>query len=337
MRIEPSNGPVARILTKGSRVSYGRELKSSGVYAKHLRLAASFMRYNRAAERTPHVPKLLAELGVAKAAAMVGCEFCIDISSEYVRRAGLGDEQLLALHEAHESGLFDEDQLLVIDLAEGMTGTPGAVSDELMARVVARFGDKGTLELVHLIGWENARARSNVALGVGPDGFSEGRACALGPRQVAAASGAARRGGRRRRRTRVGPGLAPLRRGGDPAARLALLAAGEEAHLAGDEATEEADRGADPADVGDERGPLQRAGAEGELAARLGDAAAEVEPLDVVGDDQQQPHRAGLDRAAQRRDECLAVVGAGQLTAGAEAERAVRHVRDRFDHRHRKG
>jgi len=186
MRIEPSTGLFARICERGSRFSYGRELESSRIYAKHPRLMVDYLRYNRAAERTKHLPKLLAELGVAKAAAMVGCEFCIDISSEYVRRAGLGDEQLLRLHEARESGLFDADQLLVIELAEGMTATPGVVADELMERVVARFGDKGTLELVHLIAWENARARANIALGIGPAGFSEGRACSLAPGQVEA-------------------------------------------------------------------------------------------------------------------------------------------------------
>ena len=91
-----------------------------------------YMRYNRAAEHAPHVPKPLAELGVLRAATMVGCEFCIDISSEYTRRAGLTDEQLLSLHDAHASGLFDADQLMVIDLATGMSSTPGQVDDELM-------------------------------------------------------------------------------------------------------------------------------------------------------------------------------------------------------------
>lgn len=188
MRIEPSEGPFAKVATRGSRVTFGRELEGAAVYAKHPRLLLAITRYDRAAERAKQVPKLLAELGVAKAAAMVGCEFCIDISSEYVRRAGLSDAQLLALHEARASGLFDEDQLLVIDLAEGMTRTPGEVSDELMARIVERFGDKGTLELVHLIAWENSRARANIALDMGAAGFSEGRACSLAPREVEAAA-----------------------------------------------------------------------------------------------------------------------------------------------------
>lgn len=178
-RIEPRKGLLANFFALGARRSYGRDLESARVFAWHPRLSFGFLRHNRAAERTPHVPKLLAELGVLRAASMVGCEFCIDISSEYTRRAGLTEEQMLSLHDAHASGLFDADQLMVIDLATGMTGTPGQVDDELMERVQARLGVKGTMELVRLIAWENSRARMNVALGFGAAGFSEGKACAL--------------------------------------------------------------------------------------------------------------------------------------------------------------
>jgi 4-carboxymuconolactone decarboxylase len=184
-RIEPRQGAFARLVAGGSRVAYGREMRSAGVYAQHPRLMFDFMRFNRAAERGKRVPKPLSELAVLKAATMVGCEFCIDIGSEYARRSGLADEQLLALHEAHGSGLFDADQLLVIDLAAGMSRTPGEVDDELLARVRERFGVKGTIELVHLIAWENARARINVALGIGAEGFSEGKVCAVPDRSGA--------------------------------------------------------------------------------------------------------------------------------------------------------
>jgi len=178
-RIEPRKGLLANVFAFGARKSYGRELESARVFARHPRLTFGYLRSNRAAEHTPHVPKALAELGVLRAASMVGCEFCLDIGSEFARRSGLTDEQLLSLHDAHASGLFDADQLLVIDLATGMTSTPGRVEDELMERVRARFGVKGTMELIQLIAWENSRARQNVALGVDADGFSEGRACAL--------------------------------------------------------------------------------------------------------------------------------------------------------------
>jgi AhpD family alkylhydroperoxidase len=187
-RIPPrTTGAFARMIATGSRRAYGRPMRSAGVFAHHPRLLLAYMRYNRAAERAPHVPKPLCELAVLRAATVVGCEFCIDIGSEYARRSGLADEQLLDLHDAHGSDRFDADQLLVIDLATGMSRTPGDVSDELMKRVLARFGTQGTLELTHLIAWENARARLNVALDIEPEGFSEGKVCARPADDVAAA------------------------------------------------------------------------------------------------------------------------------------------------------
>jgi AhpD family alkylhydroperoxidase len=178
-RIKPRQGSFAGIVAWGARKTYGREMESARVYARHPRLMVGYMRYNRAAERTPQVPKLLAELAVVRAATLVGCEFCMDIGSEFARRAGLTEDQLRNLHDAEASGLFSDDQLLVIDLATGMSITPGEVEDELMDRVEGRFGVKGTMELVQLIAWENARARMNVALGLGAEGFSTGKACAL--------------------------------------------------------------------------------------------------------------------------------------------------------------
>lgn len=187
-RIEPRQGIFAKLMARGSRVAYGRELRSARVYAHHPRLSFDFMRYNRAAERGKRVPRKLTELAVLKVATMVGCEFCIDIGSEYARRSGLSDAQLLALHEAHGSGLFSEDELLVIDLAVGMTRTPGEVSDELIARANERWSEKGTLELVHMIAWENNRSRINIALDLGAEGFSEGKVCAVPDREFAAAA-----------------------------------------------------------------------------------------------------------------------------------------------------
>jgi AhpD family alkylhydroperoxidase len=178
-RIKPRQGLFANLVARGARRSYGRDLELARVYAQHPRLMFGYLCYNHAAEHAPHVPKPLRELAVLRAATMVGCEFCVDIGSEYARRSGLGDEQMLSLHDAHASGLFDDDQLLVIDLATWMTTTPGQVDDELMERVQARFGVKGTMELVQLIAWENARARMNIALDLGAEGFSEGKTCAL--------------------------------------------------------------------------------------------------------------------------------------------------------------
>lgn len=185
-RIEPRTGAFAEMVVRGGKMSYGRRMESARVFAQHPRLMVDYLRFNRAAERGKRVPKVLMELAVLRAATMVGCEFCMDIGSEFARRAGLSDEKVLALSRAHESGLFSEDELLVIDLATGMSQTPGVVEDELIERARERFGVKGTLELVHMIAWENTRARLNVALDIAPEGFSTGKACAVPAVDVAA-------------------------------------------------------------------------------------------------------------------------------------------------------
>lgn len=59
----------------------------------------------------------------------------------------------------------------MIELAEALTLTPATVSDELKARLDARFSPKQQVELSHTVAWENARARFNRTFGVGPDGY----------------------------------------------------------------------------------------------------------------------------------------------------------------------
>jgi 4-carboxymuconolactone decarboxylase len=179
-RVAPATGLQARIATFFARRQYGTEIvESTGVYAQNPRLMNWFVAFNRAVEKPQRVPQRLRELAVLKAATVVECEFCMDIGSEYARRSGLSDPQLLALHDAEASGLFDADELLVINYARAMSVTPTEVDDQMITALRDRYGDRGVLELTHLLAWENARARTNAALGIGAGGFSEGKACAI--------------------------------------------------------------------------------------------------------------------------------------------------------------
>ena len=179
-RVAPATGLQARIATFLARRQYGTEIvESTGVYAQNPRLMNWFVAFNRAVEKPKRVPERLRELAVLKAATVVECEFCMDIGSEYARRSGLSDQQLLALHDAEGSGLFDADELLVINYARAMSVTPTEVDDQMIAALRDRYGDRGVLELTHLLAWENARARTNAALGIGAGGFSAGKVCAI--------------------------------------------------------------------------------------------------------------------------------------------------------------
>jgi AhpD family alkylhydroperoxidase len=120
--------------------------------------------------------KALAEL---KVATMVHCEFCIDIASALAVRDGITEAQVAELHRHRDSDAFDDDDRLVLELAEAMTSTPATVTEDLRQRLLARWSPAEVTELAAAVAWENQRARLNDALGVRPVGFSDGAACAL--------------------------------------------------------------------------------------------------------------------------------------------------------------
>jgi AhpD family alkylhydroperoxidase len=178
--VAPTTGPLARLIGFVARRQYGPPVDdSTAIMAGHVRLLLAFGAFNRAVERPGALGRELKDLAAVRAATVAECEFCIDIGSEYARRSGLTGEQLLALPRARESGLFSEDQLLVIAYAEALSRTPAVVSPELGEAVARRFDRRQLMELAYICAWENHRARMNVGLGIEAGGFSEGRVCAL--------------------------------------------------------------------------------------------------------------------------------------------------------------
>ncbi len=120
--------------------------------------------------------KQLAEL---KAAALVACEFCLDIGSALAMTAGITERQLRDLPNYADSDAFRPEEKLVLEFAEAMTSTPAEVPGELRDRMLDRFSPAQVTELAATVAWENNRGRLNQALGVHPAGFSEGAACAI--------------------------------------------------------------------------------------------------------------------------------------------------------------
>ncbi len=177
-RLDAPTNRFARLSAPIARRVYGRDMPEAAAHGHHPRLLRALMLFNRAVEKEDVVPRRLKELANLQAAALIGCPWCLDFGSHAARGHGVSDDKLQHLHEARESGLFDPDELMVIDFTTAMTATPPRVGDELVAAVRKRFGDKGLLELTHMVAWENHRSRVNVALGLEADGFSEGAACA---------------------------------------------------------------------------------------------------------------------------------------------------------------
>ncbi|MCW2970437.1 MAG: 4-carboxymuconolactone decarboxylase [Solirubrobacterales bacterium] len=194
----PLTGLVLRLARRKTRQLAGGETEGMigplEAYAQRPRLLLGYGLMEDATARLDRVPERLKVLAELKAATMTSCEYCIDIGSQIGRRAGLSDEQLLALPRYRDSDLFGELEKLVLDYAVGMSRTPVEVSDELFAELRESFDDGQLVELTNVIALENMRGRFNLALGFGSAGFSDGMVCALPERpaseQVAVGSAA---------------------------------------------------------------------------------------------------------------------------------------------------
>jgi AhpD family alkylhydroperoxidase len=181
-------GPFARAAYWMSRRDYGQVPEPVEVTAHHPGILRGYGIFEWETSRAHAVDSKLKDLGAIKAAAMVGCEFCLDIGSALGAKAGISAEQLAELPRYRESDSFDETEKLVLDYAVAMTSTPSDVSDELFAALRERFDERQLVELTAAIAIENYRARFNWAFGIEPQGFTKGGACALPERAVMAES-----------------------------------------------------------------------------------------------------------------------------------------------------
>jgi 4-carboxymuconolactone decarboxylase len=95
------------------------------------------------------------------------------------RKAGVTEQQLMALADFEHSTELTELEKLVVRYAVAMTETPVEMPDELFAALKQHFNEKQLVELTSAIAWENYRARFDHAFGIEAEGFSEGAFCPL--------------------------------------------------------------------------------------------------------------------------------------------------------------
>src|SRR4051794_28153228 len=181
-------GLFARISYLVAKRDYGKLPEPLEVTAHHPGILRGYCAFEWETGRASTVSERLKDLAGTKAAAMVGCEFCIDIASALSSKAGVSAEQLADLSRYRESDHFDETEKLVLDYAVAMTSTPAFVPDELYEALRARFSERQLVELTSAIAFENYRARFNWAFGMGSQGFAAGGACALPERPAGAAA-----------------------------------------------------------------------------------------------------------------------------------------------------
>jgi AhpD family alkylhydroperoxidase len=166
---------IRRYTFRTAKRMYGRPMEPNEVVAHHKPLMVGVGVTGLALERYSHsVPHRLKHLAMLRTSQLTGCEWCLDFGSMLAQKSGLAPETLRDLSAWRSSAQFDDLDRLVLEYAEGMTRTPVDVPDDLFARLREHFDERQIVELTVAIGLENLYSRSNWALGIHGEGFTDG-------------------------------------------------------------------------------------------------------------------------------------------------------------------
>jgi alkylhydroperoxidase family enzyme len=114
--------------------------------------------------------KTFAHMAVA---AQVGCSWCLDINYFQAQNQHLNLVKASQVPRWREADVFTPLERDVLEYAEAMTNTPPTVTDELSARLLEQLGPAAMVELTACIAFANLTTRSNTALGITSQGFSD--------------------------------------------------------------------------------------------------------------------------------------------------------------------
>jgi AhpD family alkylhydroperoxidase len=170
--------PFRRLMLVYSKRTYGHGMEPAEIIGHHRALLTGLTALGVAGDMfAKAVGRRLKHIAMLRTAQLVGCEWCLDFGSRLAHDSGVPEADLRELATWRESDRFDDRDRLVLEYAEAMTRTPVNVSDELFDRLREHFDERQLVELTMSIALENLYSRTNWALGIEGQGFSEGMYC----------------------------------------------------------------------------------------------------------------------------------------------------------------
>lgn len=173
------DGLFGRIVKLMSRRMFGRVPESMGVMWHHKDVLKASMSYGRRVESWNALDRNLATFATMAAAAAIGCSFCLDFGYFMAHHKGLDEAKAREVPRWRESDVFTPTEKRAMEYAEAMCQTPVEVTDELSAALLDDLGPAGLVELTARVGFMNATARGNIAMGIRSEEFAD--SCGLAP------------------------------------------------------------------------------------------------------------------------------------------------------------
>ena len=156
-----------------SRKLLGEVPEPLGVMWHNRPVLSTMMGFGRKAEKWNQLDPDLKSFAHMAAVALIGCSFCLDLAYFQAHNQGLDETRASEVLRWRESPVFTPLEREVIEYAEAMTETPPRVTDGLSARLLEQLGAPALIELTAWVGFANASARGNTALGIEAQGFSK--------------------------------------------------------------------------------------------------------------------------------------------------------------------
>ena len=172
-------GDRTRAIFDAVKSRYGAVLEPIAITALNPEVLEAYFGFEVAFARARRLSARLRELVNLKAAALLGCPFCLDIGSSEGRAVGVTEAMIRDLPSFEASAEFDGAEKAALAYCVAMTCDRAEVDDALFARLRSHLSDAQIVELTAVVAWENYRSRFNLALGFTAHGFSQGQVCAL--------------------------------------------------------------------------------------------------------------------------------------------------------------
>ena len=169
-------GPRMMRKLTGREASIGSGIEPMEIWAHKPKLMMAMGKFNGAIRKPGTLEARIRNLCELKGAAMIGCEFCVDLGSQICRNSGFSDKELLAIPRYKSSELFNERERVALDYTVAVMRTPVEVTDELFAELQEHFTTEQIVELTALLTLVNLD-RFNAAFEIGSAGFSQGMVC----------------------------------------------------------------------------------------------------------------------------------------------------------------
>ena len=171
--LDPPRTPTWRLTAWYSRRRWGAVADPAAAMAHHPQLLRANARFEMSVDRWHRLDPTLKHLAEMAASVAIGCSWCVDFGWWIAAGKGTDPAKLRDVPRWRESDVYTDLERRVLEYAEAMTGTPPAVTDEMVDSLRRELGEAALVELTMMVAVENQRSRFNSALGLTSQGFRD--------------------------------------------------------------------------------------------------------------------------------------------------------------------